>query len=402
MLSPAQLLVGLADSLGVLGGRAPSMSATRPSSASIAWSHSLLADAARTVFRRLGVFASPSPSKPPSRVVAGDGGAPTACSTELEHLIDQSLVQMDDLGARRASACSRPFASSLAERSTTRETAAHRRLATPPTSEDGPWDSGRSSTTVWPTSSTTADAEYGDLVAMLSHLERYATPEDHAEVAMACLPAIGVRHLAEVVALGDAVADRLEPTSVLGGHLHLRLALADPTMPVHVQLALAAAEATNDPELRALATYWEPGGRQARRRAGRRGDLRPARDRPRDAGEEHFSRIHWAVAALHRGMGRHTEAIQHSRRSIEDTACPRCNVMVWSEAALLALVRGDLGAAEAALERAKRFALQVRDAGFSAHVRLTEVEVAAYAGKPWPAPEIEADRQADGDAATRS
>ena len=69
--------------------------------------------------------------------------------------------------------------------------------------------------------------------------------------------------------------------------------------------------------------------------------------------------------------------------------------MVWSEATLLALARGDLGAADAALERAQAFALEVRDAGFSAHVRLSEVEVAAYAGKAWPATEIEADRQAD-------
>ena len=242
----------------------------------------------------------------------------------------------------------------------------------------------------------TADAEYGDLVAMLTYLEQHATPEEHAEVAMACLPAIGVRHVAEVVALGEAVAARVEPISVLGGHLHLRLALADPTMPDHVQIALAAAEATDDPELGALAAYWGAWG-QAGPAPSR--DAVDAYERARialgDAGEDHFSRTHWAVGALHRGMGRHTEAIQHSRRSVEETACMRCNVMVWSEATLLALARGDLGAADAALERAQAFALEVRDAGFSAHVRLSEVEVAAYAGKAWPAAEIEADRQAD-------
>ena len=63
--------------------------------------------------------------------------------------------------------------------------------------------------------------------------------------------------------------------------------------------------------------------------------------------------------------------------------------MVWSEGALLALARGDLGAAEAALERAWSFAVEVRDAGFSAHVRLTEVELAAYAGSAWPRRRVE-------------
>ena len=69
--------------------------------------------------------------------------------------------------------------------------------------------------------------------------------------------------------------------------------------------------------------------------------------------------------------------------------------------ALLALARGDLGAAEAALDRAQAFAREVRDAGFSAHVRLSEVEVAAYAGKPWPAAEVDADLSDGSRRATR-
>ena len=84
---------------------------------------------------------------------------------------------------------------------------------------------------------------------------------------------------------------------MLGGHLHLRLALADPTMPDHVQIALAAAEATDDPELGALATYWGAWG-QAGPAPSR--DAVATYDRARialgEAGEEHFSRTHWAVA----------------------------------------------------------------------------------------------------------
>ena len=140
---------------------------------------------------------------------------------------------------------------------------------------------------------------------------------------MACLPAIGVRHVAEVVALGDAAAARVEPTSVLGGHLHLRLALADPTMPDHVQIALAAAEATDDPELGALATYWGAWGQAgpapsrdavddlragSHRPRGRwRGPLLPdplgrRRPPPRD-GPPHGG--HPALAEIRRGDGVH-------------------------------------------------------------------------------------------------
>ena len=397
VLSPAQLLAGLADSLGVLGGGPRTVDERHQTiQRSIEWSHSLLAERTRVVLRRLGAFASPFTLEAAQAVVAGDGIDRHEVVPELEHLIDQSLVQMDDLElpprfilletvrqfARRA-LDGAGETDAIVDRHVTYFRA--RALGLWPLFHDG-----------LAALLDTADAEHGDLVAMLTYLEHHATPEEHVEVAMACLPAIGVRHVAEVIALGEAAAARVAPTSVLGGHLHLRLALADPAIPDHVEIAVAAAEATNDPELRALATFWKAWGQAG---AAPSRDAVDAYERAQvalgDAGEEHFSRTFWAVAALHRGMGRHPEAIQRLRRSVEETACMRCNVMVWSEATLLALARGDLGAADAALERAKAFAHEVRDAGFSAHVRLSEVEVAAYAGKPWPATEIEADRQAD-------
>ena len=239
----------------------------------------------------------------------------------------------------RASACSRRFASSLAGRSTPR--ARPRRLV----DRHAAYFRARA-LGLWPLFHDglaalldTADAEYGDLVAMLTYLEHHATPEEHVEVAMACLPAIGVRHVAEVVALGDAAAARVEPTSVLGGHLHLRLALADPTMPDHVQIALAAAEATDDPELGALATLLgdlgagrpgaEPrrgGGLRAcsqRPRGRRRGPLLPdplgrRRPPPRDGPPRGG---HPALAAIRRGDGVH--AVQRHGLVRGDAARPR-------------------------------------------------------------------------------
>jgi DNA-binding CsgD family transcriptional regulator len=234
------------------------------------------------------------------------------------------------------------------------------------------------------------DAEYLDLATMLDHLEVHATPEVHAEVAMASLPAIGVRHTAEAAALGERVAVRVERGTLLEGNLRLRLALADPMNPRHVQLGLEAAVATQDPELGRSAAYWG-----AWNVAGEvptvehRDRLRGAIDALGEIDEGHFAYAHWTVAALDRGMGRLDDAVRSWRRSAAETRCRRCNIMVWSEGALLALARGDLGAAEAALERAWSFAVEVRDAGFSAHVRLTEVELAAYRGTEWPATIVE-------------
>ena len=398
MLSPAQLLAGLADSLGVLGSGPRTVDERHQTiERSIEWSHSMLSDATRVVFRRLGVFASPFTLEAAQSVVAGDGVEPHEVVGELEHLIDQSLVQMDDLGAQpRFSLLEtvRQFARRALEAAGETEAIAARHAAY---FRAGRWASGRSSTTGWRPLLDTADAEYGDLVAMLTYLEQHATPEEHAEVAMACLPAIGVRHVAEVVALGEAAAARVEPTSVLGGPPP---PAARPGRPDDAGPRADRAGGRRGHRRSRARRPRDLLGGLGRRRGRRRAETRwTAYERARialgDAGEDHFSRTHWAVGALHRGMGRHTEAIQHSRRSVEETACTRCNVMVWSEATLLALARGDLGAADAALERAQAFALEVRDAGFSAHVRLSEVEVAAYAGKAWPAIEIEADRQAD-------
>lgn len=177
--------------------------------------------------------------------------------------------------------------------------------------------------------------------------------------------------------------------SVLGGHLHLQLALVDPTMPRHAGIVVAAAEATGDPDLQVHAAFWggwkdavEDPTPQAV------GALVAARQGLEDIDENHFSRAYWIVTGIQRAIGRHAEARRDWELAAAKTVCKRCNVMVWSEGALLALADGDLEAAQEALERAEGFALEVRDAGFQAHVRLTETEVAAYADKTWPATEI--------------
>jgi predicted ATPase/class 3 adenylate cyclase/DNA-binding CsgD family transcriptional regulator len=393
MLSPAQIAAGLTDAFGVLASGPRTVDARhRTIECSIEWSHAMLAARTQTVFRRLGALSAPFTLEAAVAVASGDGIEPSVVVEELEQLIDQSLLQMDEHGSEaRFSLLEtvRQYARRALVEAGESDAVAARHAAHFRARALGLWPLFHDGLGAL---LDRADAEHADLVAMLTYLERHASPEEHAEVAMACLPAIGVRHLAEVVVLGDAVAARVDETSALGGHLHLRLALADPTMPTHVQIALAAAEATGDPELTALATYWgswnEAGVAPTREAVARLEDARIALVH---AGEEHFSRTHWSPAALHRGMGRHVDAIRHTRTAVEETACKRCNVMVWSEATLLALSRGDLGAAEAALERAQVFALEVRDAGFSMHVRLSEVEVAAYAGKAWPAPEVEAE-----------
>jgi predicted ATPase/class 3 adenylate cyclase/DNA-binding CsgD family transcriptional regulator len=391
LLSPAQLLTGLTDAVGVLGGGPRTVDERHQTiERSIEWSHSLLSPDARTVLRRAGTFAGPFTLDAALAVIPDDElGAPTVLAA-LEELVDQSLVQADEQGSAvrfRLLETVRQFARReltaagegdvLAERHA--DHFRERAMALWPLFHDG-----------LSAILDQVDAEYLDLSAMLGHLEAHASPEVHAQVAMASLPAIGVRHTAEAAALGERVAVRVERGTLLEGNLRLRLALADPMNLHHVQLGLEAAVATQDPELGRSAAYWA-----AWSTAGEvptvehRDRLREAIDALGEIGEGHFAYAHWTVATLDRGMGRLDDAVRSWRRSAAETRCRRCNIMVWSEGALLALARGDLGAAEAALERAWSFAVEVRDAGFSAHVRLTEVELAAYRGAVWPAAEVE-------------
>jgi predicted ATPase/class 3 adenylate cyclase/DNA-binding CsgD family transcriptional regulator len=391
LLSPSQLLQGLNDAVGVLGSGPRTVDERHQTiERSIAWSHSLLSPTARVVLRRTGTFAGPFSLDAATAVIPDHEIDSSEVLAALEELVDQSLVQADEQGSEvrfRLLETVRQFARRelSAADETARLTARHaeyfqqRALALWPLFHDG-----------LSAILDQVEVEHLDLAAMLDHLTEHGTAEDAVAVAMACLPALGVRHTAEAAALGERVAARVEPLSVLEGNLRLRLALADPMNQQHVAAGVAAAEATQDPDLARQAAYfgtWQAAG--AEPTLEHRDRLEDRIRRLDEIGEGHFAYAHWTVATLDRGMGRLDDAVRAWRRSAAETRCRRCNTMVWSEGALLALARGDLGAAEAALERAWSFAVGVRDAGFSAHVRLTEVEVAAYRGSPWGAAVVE-------------
>ena len=393
LLTPAQVLEALADAVGALGSGPRTVDARHQTiEQSIEWSHSLLAPEARVVLRRLGVFAAPFTLEAATEVAAGEGIERGQVLAGLEHLIDQSLLQIDDQGtdARfRLLETVRQFARRQLEEAGEREALAARHAAYFRERALGLWPLFHEG--LGPLLDR-ADAEHLDIALMLDHLADHAAPEEHAEVAMACLPAIGVRHTAEATALAAQVAERVDPLSLVGGRLHMRLALADPTYPVHVEASVAAAEATGDRDLTAHAQFWSTWGIAGAEPTTAARDVHEAsRVQLVAIGEEHFSRAYWTVAALDRGMGRLEDAESSWRRAAAETTCPRCNSMVWSEGALLALLRGDLPAAEDALERAQTSAREVRDAAFSANVRLAEVEVALYGGAPWPAAAVDGD-----------
>lgn len=393
VVSPAQILAGLDDAIGLLAAAQRGVLPRHQTiDASIRWSHSLLSAEEQTLLRRLAAFAGAF-TLDAARAVAADDRLPAGSVLPvLETLVDQSLVQMDDLDAVarfRMLETVRQFVRRELEIAGEVDAVAARHAAY----------FGARARELWPLFEPNmyelleqADAEFDDLTLMLSYLEAHATPEEHAEVAMACLPAMAVRHMAEAAALGTRVAARVDAGSVLGGRVHLQLVVVEPTNSEHVQLGLAAAHATGDADLLVQATYfgaWDTAMIEPTREAVRA--LRDARQALADHEENHFSRTFWIPISTDRSVGRYADAEAEWERAVAETICKRCNVMVWSEGALLALARGDLAAAEEALERAQGFAVEVRDAGFQAHVRLTEVEVATYAGKAWPAAEVDAE-----------
>lgn len=392
VLTTAQILDGLTDAIGLLASTQRGVAARHQTiDASIRWSHSLLSDEQQILLRRLAQFAGPFTLDAAVAVASDDQLSSAAVFGLLESLVDQSLVQMQESAgdARyRVLETVKQFARRELEAAGELDDVAARHAEHFAARALG----------LWPLFEANmgelldqADADFDDLRLTLSHLARHASPEQHATVAMACLPAMSVRHLAEAAALGDQVASRVDELSVLGGKLHLQLALVDPTMPRHVELGLAAAAATDDPELQAHASYW---GSWDAASVDPTVDAVAAFDNARqhleDIGENHFSRTHWNVAGIERSVGRLPEATRTWELAAAHTICLRCNVMVFSEGVLLALARGDLQEAERMLERAHELALEVRDAMFQDHVRLTETELAAYTGKAWPAAEVEA------------
>jgi predicted ATPase/DNA-binding SARP family transcriptional activator len=96
-LAPAELAMRLDDALATLAGRihgVPDRQATL--AATLDWSHDLLADSERAVFRRLSVFAGGFTLEAAEEVCAGGLSEPVAAV--ISQLVDKSLVAADTSG----------------------------------------------------------------------------------------------------------------------------------------------------------------------------------------------------------------------------------------------------------------------------------------------------------------
>ena len=228
--------------------------------ASIAWSHSLLSETEQLLLRRLAIFASAFTLDAAEAVVPDERLQMVQVLDLLEHLVDQSLVQMDDTSAEarfRMLETVRQFARRELERAAEVEALAARHAT---------YFAARART-LWPLFHAgmtelldRADEELDDLVAMLGYLGRNATTEEYGEVALACLPAIGVRLPALAAELAAAVFSRVDdPSSAIAGRLHLELAMINIDMASveqHRTAAARIAEITGDPEVAAGSAFW--------------------------------------------------------------------------------------------------------------------------------------------------
>jgi len=92
-LAPAQLAARLDDALGVLGrGSRAAVTRQQTLHATLAWSHDLLDEDERVLFRRLAVFAGSMPLEAVEQVCGGDG---LDVVDLLSRLVDKSLVQAE-------------------------------------------------------------------------------------------------------------------------------------------------------------------------------------------------------------------------------------------------------------------------------------------------------------------
>ena len=100
-LTAEQILKGLEDALRLLtGGSRLMMPRQQTLEASIRWSHDLLGEPERVLLRRLSVFAGGFDLEGAEAICSDDTGlSAMAVLDALEHLIDQSLVRVDEQGA---------------------------------------------------------------------------------------------------------------------------------------------------------------------------------------------------------------------------------------------------------------------------------------------------------------
>ncbi|HET9614439.1 MAG TPA: adenylate/guanylate cyclase domain-containing protein, partial [Candidatus Limnocylindrales bacterium] len=98
-LSPSQILDRLGRSLDLAAGTRDLPERQRTLRAAIAWSHDLLDDAERRLFRRLGVFAGGCTIEEAEAVVDALGDVGVDVADGLESLADKSLVRVDAIDA---------------------------------------------------------------------------------------------------------------------------------------------------------------------------------------------------------------------------------------------------------------------------------------------------------------
>src|SRR5581483_5844026 len=99
VLSPAQIAAGLDDRFRLLGGGARTALARQQTlAASVAWSHDLLSDDERAVFRRLSIFGGGFDLDAAEAVAAGGDVEGWQVLDVLSALVDKSLVLAEDEG----------------------------------------------------------------------------------------------------------------------------------------------------------------------------------------------------------------------------------------------------------------------------------------------------------------
>jgi predicted ATPase/class 3 adenylate cyclase/DNA-binding CsgD family transcriptional regulator len=95
-LTPEQIALGLDDRFRLLsGGTRTALPRQRTLEASVDWSHELLDDQQRTLFRRLSVFAGSFALDSAEEVCSGEGLEPHKVFELLVGLVDRSLVQVE-------------------------------------------------------------------------------------------------------------------------------------------------------------------------------------------------------------------------------------------------------------------------------------------------------------------
>jgi predicted ATPase/class 3 adenylate cyclase/DNA-binding CsgD family transcriptional regulator len=401
VLKPAQILDGLGNAMGLLAaGPRVVLPRHQTIEASIAWSHSLLSEDERILFRRLAAFAG-SFTLDAAEAIIADEVLPTVQVLDLlEHLVDQSLVQMDDTGVEarfRLLETVRQFARRELERSDDADSLAARHatyFAARARGLSPLYHAGMTDLL------DRADVEYDDLVAMLAYLERHASDEEYGEVALACLSCMAIRHAVEAAVWADRVIARLvdEPTALNGRfHAQLAVAISEPSRQrLHAELVAEVADATGDPEAVAWRSFWaawtplldDPTPEAV-------AQIREVMTELAAIGEDHISRaILWTLVLVSLTTGRVSEALGDWERAERSIVCERCGVMFWSTSAMLALALGDLEQARRSVERACRLGVGVRDPLFLTAARLAETEVALYTGDVWPETAVAAELSA--------